>query len=353
MSEQYVFTPGTDSGFIPLSRTKTGRLVKKEILRTGKLNYPGIRGGSVQLTGDMFDKIVENFNSKVCDIVQFPLADASNSHSEDPLRNGGEVVQLERKGDSLYAYIDVRKPEVVDGIVNKTILGASAMLALNYTDTRTGKPAGPTLLHVAGTNRPHVLELDDFEVIAASVDSKGEAVLLTAPTDNKETTSMTTKDEAIAYLRSEHDIDVDALMSQSEANANVAELSAKLTEALDSTGIIKLSSGETASAEDLVLAVSQLAEDKVELSNRIETLELSSRQAAAQAEVDKLISEGFVPEAKRDAYVELRLSNEETFKALIPEQPILRLSGETQSIVQLDQTPNETVEAEIARLSAL
>ena len=352
MTEQYVFTPNADEGFVSLSRTKSGRLVRKQILKTGTLNYPGVSGGKVEIDNAFLSRVVENFNSKVCDIVQFPLADANNSHTEDPLRNGGEVVQLKHENDALYAYIDVRKNDVLEGIKEGTIIGASAMLALDYTDTRTGKKAGPTLLHVAATNRPHVLELEDFEVIAASVDSKSKVVVLTA-NQTKENSDMETLEETYARLKAEHDIDVPALLAASEANAGVAELSAKLGEALSNTGIIKLSNGETAKAEDLVLAVGQLVEERTELSNRIEALETSSKRAAAEAEVDKLIGDGFIPESKRDAYVDLKLSNEETFKALVPEQPIIKLSGEPAGFVPEDETPSDVVAAEIDRYASL
>jgi hypothetical protein len=350
MTDPYVFTPNAPEGFLPLSRTSSGRLVRKQILKTGPLNYPGIKGGQVELTNEMFDQIVNNFDSKVCDIVQFPLADNNNAHSEDPLRNAGEVVQLKHEGDSLYAYIDVRKDEAVKGIQDKTIIGASAMLALNYTDTRTGKPAGPTLLHVAGTNRPHVLELDDFEVIAASVDSKGEAVILTAPTDIKENDMPDTIEDIFEVLKTEHGIDVPALQSQV---ATTEDVEAKLSAALESTGIIKLSNGETAKAEDLVLAVGQLVDDKAELSNRVEALELSNKRTAAEAEVDKLVEGGFIAESTRAAYVDLKLSNEETFKALIPEQPIIKLSGQAAGFAPADNKPSDIVQSEIDRIAAL
>ena len=164
---------------------------------------------------------------------------------------------------------------------------------------------------------------------------------------------METLEETYARLKAEHDIDVPSLIAASEANAGVAELSAKLEAALSESGVIKLSNGETAKAEDLVLAVGQLASDKVELSARVEALETSSRRVSAEAEVDKLISDGFLPEAKRDVYVELKLSNEETFKALVPEQPILKLSGEPAGFVPEDNGPDDVVTAEIDRYSSL
>lgn len=352
MTEQYVFTPNADGEFLPLSRTKSGRLVRKQILKTGPLNYPKLKGGKVELTNEMFDHIVANFDAKVCDIVQFPMADKNNAHSEDPMRNAGEVVKLQHEDDSLYAYIDVRDADVAKKIENKTILGASAMLALDYTDTRTGKSAGPTLLHVAGTNRPHVVELEDFEIIAASVDSNNEAVLLTAPTENEETPQMDLP-EILGLLKTEHGIDVPELQAKVAESTGVAELSAKLTAALESNGLIQLSNGENAKAEDLVLAVGQLVDDKVVLSGRVDTLEKGIKRQAAEAEVSKLIDDGFIPEATREAYIDLKLTNEATFKALIPEQPIIKLSGEATAFVPLDETPSEIVASEIDRYVAL
>ncbi len=162
-----------------------------------------------------------------------------------------------------------------------------------------------------------------------------------------------TKDELFEELKAEHDIDVQALIDGSSANSGVAELSAKLTEVLGGANIIKLSNGETANAEDLVLAVGQLVEDKTELSNRIGALEAASAKASAEAEVDKLIGEGRIAEATRDAFVDLKLSAPETFDKIVPEQPIIKLSGEPTGFAPADETPDATVQSEIDRYSAI
>lgn len=352
MTEQYVFTPDTGDGFVNLSRTKSGRLVRKEILQTGTLNYPKLKGGKLEITDDILDQIVTNFDNKVCDIVQFPIVDGNNAHTEDPMRNAGEVMKLKHEGNSLYAYIDVRKPEVIEGIENKTVLGASAMLSVNYTDTRTGKTAGPTLLHVAGTNRPHVLDLEDFEVIAASVDGTSEAVLLSRPTD-EEKTPMETLNETLERLKTEHGIDVPALQAAVTDSSKFDELSTKLSAALDNSGVIKLSNGETASAEDLVIAVGKLVDDKVELSGRVDALDASFKRKEAEVAVDKLVDTGFVAEAARDGYVELKLTNETLFKTLVPEQPIINLSGEPAGVVPVDESKADLENAEIDRYAKL
>lgn len=164
MSEDLVYVPGEDDSFVSLSRSKSGRLFRKHILSKGTLHYPGVRGGKVEITDEFLTKLSENFNNKICPIVQTPIVGDNNAHSEDPLRNIGEVVGLEIENGKLYSVIDARD-ENAAGKLGKTLIGASAMLSLDYTDTRTGKKAGPALLHVAITNRPHLTDLDDFQEV--------------------------------------------------------------------------------------------------------------------------------------------------------------------------------------------
>ncbi len=139
-------------------------------LSTGPLIHP--RTGKVIQIDDAFVRTLQkNFDDKVCDIVQVPIADKTNAHTEDPLRNAGRVVGLEREGNKVYAVMDIADPAVADKL-GKTLLGASAMLHLDYTDTRTGARVGPTLLHSLVTNRPYCLGLEDYqEVVAATAEA--------------------------------------------------------------------------------------------------------------------------------------------------------------------------------------
>ena len=122
----------------------------------------------------MIDHLMTNFTDGVADIVQVPKVDGQNKHTEDPDRNIGEVVDLKRREDGgLDAIIDVRTADTEK--IGKTLLGASAMMHMDYTDTRTGSRMGPTLLHTAITNRPYITGLDDFqEYVAASADTSDD-----------------------------------------------------------------------------------------------------------------------------------------------------------------------------------
>jgi hypothetical protein len=166
MSDLGIIPAPADAGpYVELARSATGRVFRKHILNLGPLIHPKT-GQPIQLDDAWYARLRDNFDSGVS-MVQVPLANDKNEHSEDPLRNTGEVIGLEREGSKVYAVLDIRDPQVADKL-GKTLLGASAMLHMDYTDTRTGQKVGPTLLHSCITNRPYVVGLGDYEEVVAA-----------------------------------------------------------------------------------------------------------------------------------------------------------------------------------------
>lgn len=374
-------------------RSTTGRLYEKHILNKGVLIHP-TTGSKIQIDDAFVRSLKSNFDNGTCDIVQVPLADSQNAHSEDPDRNIGEVVDIRERDGKVYAVIDARRADAAEKL-GKTWLGASAMLSTNYKDTKTGERVGPTLLHVAVTNRPYVTGLEDYkEVIAASASGDSEVVAyqveaspsvevvnpevespvvsmsnaldsatestedseevqasadslidetLSASSPTEEITM--TREELIAAL-SEHGIDVYALQAVAdEAEANAA-LSNTLAEKLAET--LELSSSSV-DMDTVVGAIAEIAQEKVALSNRIQGLE----RAQAEHVVNGLVDAGFVLPAQKDVYVELRLSNPDTFEKLVPSEPIVKLGVMTGSEKSDEVTREETnIDAEITRLTA-
>lgn len=355
-TEGYVELSQETQNHISLSRAAKGRVFEKHILNYGPLLYPGAAGGKVMINDSFADKLIANFTNKVCDIVQVPKAGPNNEHSEDPDRNIGEVIGLTKRNGKVYAQIDARDEEAASKL-GKTLLGASAMMHLNYTDTRTLKTVGPTLLHVAVTNRPYVVDLDEYkeigEVVAASADGNTEAVVLTAP--NSKEKSMSTLDELLAELRTDHGIDVPALQEQAAKADDSVKLSNALTSQLAESGVLKLSNGDTASVDDVVAAVAEVHTKNVELSNQVEGLVKLSAEQAADTKIAGLIRSGHILPVQKDAQKTLLLSNPELFEQLLPEKPLVKLSqpgDEERGFETVDETHKDTVDSEIARLSA-
>lgn len=363
MADDLVIVPNDGDGYINLARTKTGRIFRKHLLSKGPLRHPKT-GQAIDINDDFFAKIKRNFDAGVCPIVQVPLADKNNAHSEEPDRNIGEVVDVEISGDKLYAILDIRDPAHADRM-GKTYLGASAMLHLDYEDTKTGKTVGPTLLHSCVTNRPFVTDLDDYEeVVKATTDRSDEAAVLLSvppvveekpaeetqvPEEDTKTVAEPSLDELLATLKAKHNIDVSALQAQQAETTRQTELSSTIVDALAKAGVVKLSAvdDDKPSTETVISAVQELATSNVALSNRVQSME----KREAEHVVDSLIAEGRIIPAEREARVELKLSNQAMFDKLLPAQPILKLSNEVGKNEPKADEHKVDIDAEIKRYS--
>lgn len=337
------------NGFVELSRSKQGRVFRKQILHYGDLIYPGLRGGKVKVDKEFADTLIANFAAGVADIVQVPKVDGNNQHTEDPDRNIGEVINVVKTDKGVYVDLDVRTDDAEK--IGKTLLGASAMLHLNYTDTHTGKKVGPTLLHTAITNRPYVTNLDGFEEVIAASQTGADIstqVLVLSPANDEE--NLMTREEMIAALKEEHGIDVSEL--QAKADSTVA-LSAKIQEQLVGTGLLTLSnSDDDVSTDQLIGAIKGAADQIVDLSGKVDELSNKLNTQEAEATVDEKVRGGFILAKNRNAMVKLLLSNAELFDEIVPDKPVIRLSHE-EGQEPVDGAHEATVDAEIARLSAL
>lgn len=325
------------------------RRFRKHILNLGTLIHPKT-GEKISLDDKFYADLARNFNAGVVDHVTVPLADDNNRHSEDPLRNAGQVVGLHRDGQKIYVDMDIRDPSVAEKIANKTILGTSAFLHLNYKDTRTGEPVGAALLHSCLTNRPHVLGLEPYrEIVAASADfmDQDEPPIVLAQE------VALTKDEMLAALKNEHGIDVAALQDAATAKTDMAQLTAALTEALKPAGGqvgLTEPGSESIELSDVIGAVAELAEKNVALSGAVVDL----RRQRAEDQVDSYIREGRVLPKQKSVFVELALTNTDMLEQLLPDAPVVALNNSigTAGTPHGEQRHEIDIDAEIAKLTA-
>jgi hypothetical protein len=364
MGDELVIVPSDGDGYVSLAKTRTGRLFRKHLLNKGPLRHPKT-GQIIDVDDDFISRLKANFDNGVCDIVQVPLADANNAHSEDPERNIGEVVDIEYTGDKVYAVLDIRDPTHADKL-GKTYLGASAMLSLDYTNTKTGEKVGPTLLHSCVTNRPYVTGLDEYEeIVAATTDRSAEATVLLSdntvviekpseetemPEQETETVAEPSLEDLLATLKTKHNIDVSALQAQQTESTRQTELSQTIVDALTKAGIVKLSNtdDDKVGTDTVINAVQELATNNVTLTSRLNTLEKRDAEHA----VDGLITEGRILPAQREVMVDMKLSHPDMFDKVVPATPLVTLSNEVGVNPPKAQKHEVDVDAEIARLSA-
>lgn len=351
MNEYVAIQAAQDAeGFVELARTQKGRLFKKQILpMNGSFTHPANPSKKIHVDEAFAKTLQANFKARLCDIVQVPIVNDQNQHVEDPTRNIGEVVDITYDAKGVYAVLDARKSAEDLG---NTLLGASALMHMNYADTKTGEKKGPTLLHVAVTNRPYITDLEDFEeIVAASADTSDETPVAYVPASNTDTEeSSMDLDQMLATLKADHGIDVIAL--QEKANgAQEQELVTALS------GVVATATGKETglTIKDVADAVIELAEERVALSGQVETLMQSNEamaQKEAEAEVDALVRQGRVLPKQRDKMIYLSRNDRETFEALLPDDAIVALS-ETGVATHDEPGAGEKFAQDVDRLAAI
>ena len=159
--------PSPDSPYTELAG-QGARRFSKHVLTVGETFVHPVTGKPLTVDESWWSDLKKNWDDKVVPICQFPAADEKNRHTENPLMNLGRVVDLRRQGNRIYADLEVPDPAVADKI-GTTILGASAMLHMDYRDPRSGARRGKALIHVAATNHPHLISLEPYsELVAAT-----------------------------------------------------------------------------------------------------------------------------------------------------------------------------------------
>ena len=364
-------SPGADwqqaSSIVGLARSVSGKLFRKHILNRGGLIHPAT-SETINIDDGFINTMKQNFTNQICDIVQVPLANDRNDHVENPAANLGEVVGVEDDASTgkVYALVDVRKDAENFG---KTYLGASAFFHLDYPDTKTGKRAGPTLLHVAVTNRPYVTGLDPYEAVAAAAEAFTDPAVMELSGRPPEGNVPRSLEDVLAELKTDHDVDVEGLRAElstaqekvATAEADTSEgdtaLAEQIAATLQGTGAeVKLTGTEVSSA-DLVSAVAELAQNNVALSNARD--EASDRIAALEkrntaTEIDGYIAEGRILPAKREVYLSMALSHRDMFDQVLPTEPLVALGVEQGQSPRGDEHKQREVDvdSEIARLTA-
>ena len=398
--------------YVAFASHAQGKLFRKQILRPNEtFRHPANPSQTLTITPSMARQMVANFKANKS-MVQFPMVDSNNRHVESPDANLGEVLDLTYDDkNGLVATIDVRKHQEDIG---KTIIGASAMFSLNHTDPDTGEKIGPTLYHVAATNRPHRLGLQPYEPVSLSNSenddntyivmlSEGDAKESGSESDDdleSENSSMDRLEELLAELRDTFDIDVESLQKaqkeaaeaktaeeEAKAEEKVEEAEAKVekteekvedakaakvkepvaasavSEEVDSL-VAALSDALKSAKPDLValsaseVSISDVANAVIELSagySKLEGTVAELNRSKAEADVDEAVRSGKIFPAQRDAMVELKLSDSDMYDRLIPETAIVAMSAE-KGIAVNDMgnagTAIDETQAEIERITA-
>jgi hypothetical protein len=331
MGDELVIVPSDGDGYVSLARRRNGTPLPQAPAQQRAAAAPQDRADH-RRRRRLHLPAEKNFDDGVCDIVQVPLANANNAHSEDPERNIGEVVDIESTPATRSTPSSTSATRRTHPKLGKTYLGASAMLSLDYTNTKTGEKVGPTLLHSCVTNRPYVTGLDEYEeIVAATTDRSDEATVLLSDNTvviekpSKETEMPEQETETVAEpswricsppsRTSTTSTSPPSRRSRPRAPKQT-ELSQTIVDALKAAGVVKLSNtdDDKVGTETVITAVQELATNNVTLTNRLTTLEKRDAEHA----VDALITEGRILPAQREVMVDMKLSHPDMFDKVVP-----------------------------------
>jgi hypothetical protein len=154
-----VLTPFTSADAVELGN----RLWRKRVLPVGEVEY---KGRTLKFTRDYLGRLVQAFQNRAYDQVPFQLADAQNSHTNDPERTRGEVTAMELGDDGLYITAQLTE----DGekvLAANPKLGVSARIVEGYQRS-DGKFFGEAVQHVLGTLDPRIPGLGAWQAIEAA-----------------------------------------------------------------------------------------------------------------------------------------------------------------------------------------
>jgi hypothetical protein len=259
---------------------------RKEILRLGDIHY---KGGIFPVTEDYLNKVQLAFDAKAVPSVPFQLADAANTHTQDPLRQFGSVTALHRTPHGLDAVIEVN--DEAARLVDEYDLGVSVYIEPDRT-TGEGQHYDQVLLHVLGTVDPVLTSLAPWtEALAASnnaVDVLDLLALTSTPQDDpqKETPmadAVTLTPEELAQLRS---LLAKADAATATAATETAPVVDEVEQELSDEELQRLADGVLAEGEqaepELLAASHDTAPEVLALSQRLEAAEQANRDRDLQ-----------------------------------------------------------------------
>ena len=166
-----VLTPFTTAGAVELGN----RQWRKKVLPVGDVEY---KGRLLHFTRDYLGQLAAAFTGRAYDQVPFQLADAANTHTNDPERTRGEITAMELGDDGLYITAELTE----DGekvLAANPKLGVSARIVEDYARS-DGKHYPAAIQHVLGTLDPRIPGLGGWEAIEAASPVPDEVIDLSA-----------------------------------------------------------------------------------------------------------------------------------------------------------------------------
>lgn len=149
--------------FVKSAAQKAGQVWRKKVLPVGIINY---KGRVLSFSKRYNDELAHAFTQGAYPQVPFQLADAANTHTNDPERFRGDIVNMSSEEDGLW--ISLRPTERGEQVLRENPqLGVSARIVEDY-DRSDGRFFPKAIQHVLGTLDPRIPGLGAWQVVEAA-----------------------------------------------------------------------------------------------------------------------------------------------------------------------------------------
>src|ERR1035441_5909209 len=153
------------------------RLWRKKVLPVGDVEY---KGRTLHFTLNYLKGLAGAFTARAYDQVAFQLADAQNTHTNDPERFRGDFVAMDAEPDGLW--VTLKPTEAVDKVLKENPeLGVSARIVEDYARS-DGQHFPAAIQHVLGTLDPRIPGLGAWQAIEAASPVPDTVIDLSAST---------------------------------------------------------------------------------------------------------------------------------------------------------------------------
>jgi hypothetical protein len=145
---------------------RQSRLFRKQVLRTGRINY---RGRQLVFDDAYLDGLVKAYQERAFDSVPLVFAPADNSHTQDITRIRGEVIGLERTPEGLDAIVRASNDEAATLLRENPNIGVSVRIEqpIERADGRTWDAA---VQHVLATANPRLTGMSPWQPVDLAAD---------------------------------------------------------------------------------------------------------------------------------------------------------------------------------------
>ena len=287
---------------------------KKQICKFGDYVNPNGKG-TMKLDRKLAEEMKANFDSGKYGVVAVPLGHPKTA-SELAALNKGEMIEMSVTDDGIDATLEIRDNATAEAIENHNIPDVSMGFETDYLDKRTGKRVGALLKHVGLVVDPYIKGMQQFMPLADDV----PAILFSDSQVNNERKD----DEAMnVKVKNDREFDVEVKWQENgeDKTATVAA-GAEIEVPTDQEEIVKQQIAEAEAPKD-DKKEDDLSEREKALADREAALaekEAAAAKRDAETKFSKLLSDGKVVPAQKDAFMalseasgtEIHLSDDET-----------------------------------------